>query len=153
MRSLELKLPPVAVALGAGGLMWFAARAGGDFDVVLPALRRAAFVFAVAGALVAVLGVRSFRRARTTVNPIKPESASSLVVTGIYRWTRNPMYLGMLFAVAGWACWLANALAFAGLPAFVVYMNRFQIEPEERALAALFGREFADYRARVRRWL
>lgn len=153
MRSLELKIPPVAVALMAGGAMALAARLCSRMDFSLPGRRAVAGGLMLAGLVMALLGVGSFRRARTTVNPIAPESASSLVTTGIYRWTRNPMYLGLLVALAGWACWLGNAPAFAGLPAFVLYMNRFQIGPEERALAALFGREFADYRARVRRWL
>ena len=83
--------------------------------------------------------VLSFRRAHTTVNPMQPSSASSLVTSGIYRYTRNPMYLGMLFVLVGWALYLANVLAFLFLPAFIVYMNRFQLESEECALTALFG--------------
>lgn len=105
------------------------------------------------GVCVALLGVASFRRARTTVNPLKPEKASALVMSGIYRYTRNPMYLGLLLALLGWAFFLSNALAFLSLPAFILYMNRFQIAPEERVLAARFGQEFAAYLSKVRRWL
>ena len=97
--------------------------------------------------------VLSFRRAHTTVNPMQPSSASSLVTSGIYRYTRNPMYLGMLFVLVGWALYLANVLVFLFLPAFILYMNRFQIEPEERAMTALFGQEFLEYASRVRRWI
>ena len=92
-------------------------------------------------------------RARTTINPVKPSSASSLVITGIYRLTRNPMYLGSLFILLGWAVFLANVLAFLLLPGFVLYINRFQIIPEETALSGIFGSEFATYKANVRRWL
>ena len=99
------------------------------------------------------MGFASFRRAKTTVNPMKPDSASSLVVSGIYDLTRNPMYLGFLVILVGWAFFLSNALGFIFLPLFVLYMNRFQIEPEERALASVFGEAFASYRSRVRRWL
>jgi len=82
-----------------------------------------------------------------------PQSASALVVSGIYRFTRNPMYVGFLFVLLGWAVWLSNGLSFLFLPAFVLYMNRFQIQPEERALHARFGQEFVAYTSRVRRWL
>jgi protein-S-isoprenylcysteine O-methyltransferase Ste14 len=95
----------------------------------------------------------SFWRARTTVNPINPAATSSLVIGGIYSLTRNPMYLGFLLALVGWATVLSNALAYLLLPAFIFYMNSFQIKPEERALASLFGEEFITYKSRVRRWL
>jgi protein-S-isoprenylcysteine O-methyltransferase Ste14 len=83
----------------------------------------------------------------------QPAAASSLVTGGIYRWTRNPMYLGMALALAGWGLYLGNfgALALVGL--FVMYIDRYQIDPEERALTARFGDAFAAYRRRVRRWL
>jgi protein-S-isoprenylcysteine O-methyltransferase Ste14 len=84
---------------------------------------------------------------------MKPESSSSLVVSGIYRWSRNPMYLGFLLGLLGWAIFLSNVLAFLFLPVFILYMNRFQIEPEEKALAVLFGKQFAAYKSRVRQWL
>ena len=83
---------------------------------------------------------------------LKPETASALVVAGIYRHTRNPMYVGFGLVLVGWGIFLGNALAFIFLPAFVLHMNRFQIRPEERALAKIFGPEFAAYQSRVRRW-
>jgi protein-S-isoprenylcysteine O-methyltransferase Ste14 len=107
----------------------------------------------VAGLLISAAGVVQFRQARTTVNPMTPDASSSLVVAGIYRWTRNPMYLGFLVALIGIASWLASPAALLVLPFFVLYMNRFQIVPEERALAARFGASFEQYRRSVRRWL
>jgi protein-S-isoprenylcysteine O-methyltransferase Ste14 len=97
--------------------------------------------------------VWSFRNAETTINPMKPESSSALVASGIYRWTRNPMYLGLLWILLGWGIYLSNAPAYLVLPGFVLYMNRFQIEPEERALTRIFGPAFAAYRAHVRKWI
>ena len=97
--------------------------------------------------------IASFVRAKTTVNPMKPASASALVVSGLYARSRNPMYLGLLLILIGWAVYLSNGLAFLLLLAFILYMNRFQIEPEERALISLFGQEFVAYKSRVRRWL
>ena len=107
----------------------------------------------VIGQGIAISGMVAFRRAKTTVNPIKISTASSLVSSGVFRLTRNPMYLGLLIALAGWAVYLASWLALLGLPLFVLYMNRFQIGPEERAMASLFGADYAAYKERVRRWI
>jgi protein-S-isoprenylcysteine O-methyltransferase Ste14 len=112
-----------------------------------------ALVLVLMGAAVSLAGVVSFRRARTTVNPLKPEKTSSLVCSGIYRVTRNPMYLGFLLVLIGWAVMLGSAFAVFGPVLFVVYISLFQILPEERVLQNLFGDEFTAYRARVRRWL
>ena len=105
------------------------------------------------GAFFCLAGVVSFRRAKTTVNPLKPEQASSLVTSGIYRWSRNPMYVGFALFLVAWAAWLASPWTLLGVAGFVLYMNRFQIGPEERALASLFGIDFNHYCASVRRWL
>ena len=151
--SLELRVPPVAVASVAALCMWMLARwtpglgLGGYWRL------GAAVSLFVAGVVVAVAGVLEFRRARTTVNPTTPQAATSMVRSGIYRHTRNPMYLGMLLVLAGWAVWLASLAAVAVLPVFVLYLNRLQIEPEERALASRFGADFEEYRRSVRRWL
>ena len=150
---LELKIPPVALVLLVAALMWLAMWTMPAFEFQLPLRKILSMSVAVVGTIVSGLGILSFRRARTTVNPMKPDSASSLVVSEIYRLTRNPMYLGFLLVLLGWAICLSNALAFFFLPAFIVYMNRFQIEPEETALALRFGPAFAAYQSRVRRWL
>ena len=153
MCVLELKIPPPAVGLLVGGLMWLVKRATPALNFMFPGRHSVAILVAIAGAVIIGLGIVSFSRAKTTVNPMKPDSASSLVVSGIYAMTRNPMYLGLFVILIGWAMFLSNALAFVCLPLFILYLNRFQIEPEERALAALFGGAFAVYRSRVRRWL
>jgi protein-S-isoprenylcysteine O-methyltransferase Ste14 len=123
------------------------------FAFALPAGRIIAAGLAVIGVVVALLGVASFRRSGTTVNPLQPAAASQLVVSGIYRWTRNPMYLGMLLVLLGWGVVLANAIAFLAATAFIPLMNRLQIGPEERILAATFGSAFTAYQSAVRRWL
>ena len=79
--------------------------------------------------------------------------APCVVTRGVYRWTRNPMYLGMLVVLAGWAVWLGSAAALLGLPLSVLLLNRLQIGPEERILRERFGQDYIDYQARVRRWL
>jgi len=154
VKSLELKVPPLVVVLLMGLLMWLVSwfmPAGRS--LVLQARQLVSANVAAMGVIVCSLGVVRFRRTKTTVNPMKPGSASSLVVSGIYQFTRNPMYLGMLLVLTGWAIFLSNALSFLFLPAYVFHMNRFQIRPEERALASKFGQDFANYRSKVRRWL
>ena len=150
---LNHKIPPLAVVVVAGAFMWLMAWAMPDYRFDMPYRRMIAQMVGVAGFVVAGGGVAAFRRAGTTVNPMKPESSTSLVVSGIYSFTRNPMYLGFLLALLAWAIHLSHPAAFVCLPLFVWYMNRFQIEPEERALASLFGQAFTTYTSRVRRWL
>jgi len=151
--TLEAKVPPPAVTLATGVIMWGISRLAPQ--VAMPSGIRLGLSIAilVVGIGFGAAGIRSFRRARTTLKPTKPEKASSLVRTGIYRVTRNPMYLGLLFVLGAWAVFLSSAWALLGMAGFVLYMNRFQIEPEERALSGLFGSEYAAYKATVRRWL
>lgn len=151
--GLELKLPPVALGVIVAALMWCASSATPALDFRFPANLLSSASLALLGAVICLSGVVSFRCARTTVNPMKPDSTSSLVVSGIYKHTRNPMYLGFLLVLLGWATFLSNIAALALLPAFVVYMNHFQIRPEERALGSLFAQEYQAYLARVRRWI
>ena len=153
MQNLELKIPPVAVMLLAGGGMWLVARAAPASEFLFPARFVSAMGVVIIGIAIACMGLWSFSRARTTVNPMKPDASSTLVVSGIYRLTRNPMYLGILLLLIGWGIFLSNLLALLVLPGFVLYMNRFQIEPEERALTRLFGEAFLTYRNQVRRWI
>lgn len=153
MPAFTLRIPPDITFLILGGLMWATARAVPGLGFSLPARTGGAIGLAGVGAAIALLGVASFRRAKTTVNPLQPAAASALVVSGIYRLTRNPMYLGLLLVLLGWAVFLANTLAFVFPAIYVPLMNRLQIIPEETALAAKFGAGFSAYQSRVRRWL
>ncbi|MGH8720394.1 MAG: methyltransferase family protein [Burkholderiales bacterium] len=141
------------VALLAAGAMWGIARLAPLVDLPQSIRIGAAIACAVAGVAVSVAGIVSFRLAKTTVNPMHPENTSALVCSGIYRLTRNPMYLGLALLLVAWAVYLSSAWSLLGLPAFMLYMNRFQIAPEERALAAMFGVSYAAYRSKVRGWL
>ena len=153
VHALELKIPPVALVIGVALLMWLAAACAPGLNVRFPFQSIVACVIGLSGIITCIFGVAAFKRAKTTVNPTKPESSSSLVTSGIYRRTRNPMYLGFLLMLAGWATAIANMVAFLALPAFVLYMNQFQIKPEERALMSIFGDKFKKYRSSVRRWI
>lgn len=150
---LEHKLPPPLVALCVGFLMWVAAHFTESVPLPFGVRVALAVALACAGLGMAITGVVQFRRAQTTTNPLHPEAASSLVRDGIFRFTRNPMYLGLLLILLGWAAYLASLLALVLAPLFLFYMDRFQIGPEERALSERFGREFDAYAAQVRRWL
>lgn len=153
MRFLELRIPPPIVGLVVAAGMWTVARL--PPLVAMPSVVRllVAAVLAAIGVAVALSGVVSFRLARTTVNPLKPETTVALVATGVYSFTRNPMYLGMLLGLLAWAVLVASPWSLAGPVLFALYITRFQIVPEERVLAELFGESFAAYRRRVRRWI
>lgn len=150
--ALALKVPPLVLVAIAATAMW-----------LLPAIAATPHLgpwhawlcaaIALLGAAICLAGVLAFRQARTTVDPMRPTAATSLVVRGIYRHTRNPMYLGFLVALLAWALYLAKLSAFAVLPLFVWYLTVFQIRPEEAALRERFGTGFDTYAARVRRWL
>ena len=153
MKSLELKVPPVLLFVLLAAAMYGLARGLAMWTLALPGRIAVAVALAAAGVAIALAGVAEFRRSRTTVHPQHPEKTCVVVTGGVYRWTRNPMYLGLLLALAGWSIFLANPAALAGLPAFVAWMNRFQIGPEERTMSAKFGPAYASYLASVRRWL
>lgn len=152
MRLLELRIPPPLVGLLIAGAMWAAAE--NPSALPMPDLLRLSLVagLVAAGAAVALGGVWSFRRARTTVNPLKPETSASLVTSGVYSLTRNPMYLGMALVLLAWAIFLSSVWSLVGPLLFALYITRFQIIPEERVLDRLFGAPFTEYRKRVRRW-
>ena len=149
----EARIPPPVVAALVAAAMWLVAAATPGLGWHFPTAAALAIALAIVGAAVAAAGVWSFHRHRTTVHPLHPEKATAIVTTGVYRWSRNPMYLGMALALLGWAAWLAHPLALLGVPAFMAAIQRLQIVPEERALAAKFGTAYAAYCRHVRRWL
>lgn len=150
---MELKIPPLALVPLFGLLMLGLAWLTPELGIPAPWRIWNAALLAVLGFTIALAGVIGFRLARTTVNPLKPESSSALVNTGIYRYSRNPMYVGFLCWILAWGVFLDNPLAFLLGLAFVPYMNRFQIIPEEKALTNLFGDDYLIYCKQARRWL
>lgn len=153
--SLELKIPPPVVAVVVAGGMYAAASLLPEALLALPHTVRvgAALALAGTGACFDLAGLVSFRKAHTTVNPLTPQRSVTVVTTGAYRFTRNPMYLGLVLILLGLAVYLGSAWALAGPLVFAAYITRFQIVPEERILGRRFGAAYAAYRARVRRWL
>lgn len=153
MRWLDNRVPPPVVAACFAALAWLVAPSSARDSAWADAGVSVAALLAVTAVAITAAGAVSFRRARTTVNPMLPENASTLVTSGIYRYTRNPMYLGLtlaLLGVAAWLWWLPALLAAAG---FAAYITRFQIAPEERVLRLKFGDAYVRYCQSVRRWL
>jgi protein-S-isoprenylcysteine O-methyltransferase Ste14 len=153
MDKLENRIPPPIVVLVFGAVMWTAAGnaprlgAGGAIRIGLAGL-----VFA-AGLIMAGFGVRAFRRAATTIDPVHVDAASALVTAGIFRYSRNPMYVGFTAMLVAWAIFLGSPWGLLGPAMFVLFLTRFQIAPEERAMQAKFGTAYSEYQKRVRRWL
>ncbi len=151
--KLALKIPPPVVALTFGLLMWLVDKQvpGGqlEFGMQLPA----AIVFAIAGAALVVTSMLAFRKASTTIDPFRPDETSHLVVDGVFRYSRNPMYVSLALVLIGWAVWLGSVLNLVVLALFISYMTVIQIKPEEKALRSLFGEPYEKYCTNVRRWI
>ena len=153
MHRLEHKVPPPLLVLLFGVAMWITARATATVPLVDPWRLALALTFVLAGFAITMLGGAAFRRAATTIDPVRIERASTLVTGGIFRLTRNPMYVGFTTVLIGWACWLSSPWALCGPVAFALFITRFQIVPEETVMRAKFGAQYDAYRRRVRRWL
>lgn len=153
MRPLENRIPPPILMLLIGAVM--ATALLGPAPAALPGRWRwllAGVLFAAAG-LLGFPAFAAFAKAKTTIDPVQVGRASALVTTGVYRFTRNPMYVALFLLLCAWAAWLARPLPWIGPAAFVLFISRFQIVPEERALIGKFGGAYADYCRSVRRWL
>jgi protein-S-isoprenylcysteine O-methyltransferase Ste14 len=151
--NLELKIPPDVVALVVAALMWLASAVTPELAFPLLVRILVAGVPAVVGAGLIIDARVMLGRARTTWQPSTPGRTAALVTGGVYRFSRNPMYLGMLLILVGWAVALMSPVALGVSALFVPYMDRFQIGPEERVLSALLGQSYRDYLSGVRRWL
>ena len=153
MHALELKVPPPAVALVVAACMWLLAQVTPDLAISPWARWSVCIGLVVAGLACDAQGILAFRRARTTINPLRPERAQSLVVSGMYRVTRNPMYVGLVCFLTAWTAFLASPATLLGPAIFVGYITRFQIIPEERILLERFGEPYRAYMQQVPRWL
>lgn len=150
---MKLLIPPPIVALLCGLLMWFVSGQFPAARAAFPLQDMLAYALIAAGISLDLVSILAFLRARTTVTPLAPEKASSLVVGGLYRFSRNPMYLGLLFILSGAAVWFGVLANLAVIIGFVAYITAFQIKPEEERLSEIFGQEYRDYQRQVRRWL
>jgi len=151
--SLELKIPPDVVALVVAGLMWLVFTVTPRLNVSIGYRVFAAAALALLGLLLLAAAKVALGRAHTTGDARHPGSARHLVTGGVYRVTRNPIYLAMTLLLLAWAASLSNLVSACVSASFALYIQRFQIRPEERVLGSLFGQSYMDYARRVRRWL
>lgn len=150
---MKTKIPPPIVATLFALIMWGLDALVPAGQLALPGATTICLLLIGLGIVVMTLALRRFRKVGTTVNPLDPSLASSLVSSGIFGRSRNPMYLGMLVLLTAWAIWLGNAANIVTLYLFVSFMTRFQIKPEEEALTKLFGDEYEAYCEKVNRWI
>jgi len=150
---MKLKFPPPVVALIFAGLMWGVSMLSNHIQIDSALVGVLSAIICLLGLTINILAAVSFRAAKTTMNPMKPKNATQLVNSGMYKLSRNPMYLGVLFILSAWALWLGSVFNIAVLFLFVWYITKFQIIPEEEVLESLFAEEFKSYKSNVRRWI
>lgn len=153
MKVLENKIPPPLVAIIMAACMWGLSQFTNNLLLSITVKYTLAFAFVSIGVFFALAGAISFRLAKTTVNPLKPDTASSLVTSGIYQFSRNPMYVGFVAFLFAWTSFLGSVWGIVFIALYIAYIQRFQITPEERALAKIFNGEFEAYKRKVRPWL
>lgn len=153
MSYLENRVPPPMILLIS--MLCMRIIAGFDNSTLLSFKLHnwVALAICIAGVAIAISAVVSFKKAQTTINPLAPESSSRLVTSGIFKLTRNPMYLGMALVGFAWGFYLASVYSLMMVAVFVVLITYFQIKPEERAMRRLFGGDFERYAKATRRWL
>ena len=150
---MKNKIPPPIILLLSGIAMWFIAHSEYAFTIANPIALIMAIILAAIGIFVSFSAIRQFKTAETTISPLQPDSATSLVHHGIFAKTRNPMYVGLFLILLGWAVWLQSLSNAIVLIAFVLWLTEMQIKPEEAALRKVFGQGYVDYCERVRRWI
>jgi protein-S-isoprenylcysteine O-methyltransferase Ste14 len=150
---MKPRIPPPLMMLVAAALMWALHRWIPLVHWIAPPWTRLGGLPAVVGLGIAMAAAFRFRRAGTTTNPMDPSKASQLVTGGVFRMTRNPMYLGLVLLLTGWAIWLGSASPWFVPPLFAIVITVVQIIPEERALRQRFGEPYRAYQRRVARWI
>ena len=148
---MKNKIPPPIVTLFFGLWIYFSKDYFFSFEYKF--LGTLSYMCFLIGLIILILAVNSFKKHNTNVNPIKIENASSLVISGVFEYSRNPMYLGMVMILFGLALMfnVIGGTLFTLL--FTVYMTKFQIKPEEKVMEKLFGEDFLQYKQNVRMWL
>ena len=148
---METKIPPPIVTLLFGLSIYFSR---GIFQAVeVKYSFYIAILLLILGLTVLISAVRLFRKDKTTVNPLSPEQATKLVMDGVFKYSRNPMYLGMAFILGSIAVFFNLIGGIILIALFCFYITKFQIIPEERAMSNLFSQDFDKYKQKTRRWI
>ena len=150
---MKLLIPPPIQALLSAIMMCLISRYFTHANFSLNGINIFALIFLIIAVIIIVLSMYKFRKIKTTISPLRPNKTSSLVNTGIYEYTRNPMYLGLLLMLFSTALFLKNLISFLIIPLFILFITKNQILPEEEALENIFGEEYKNYKKKVRRWI
>lgn len=150
---LKTKIPPPVYLLVCAGLMWWLNQHFPIYQWLHTPWNKLGLVLIGIALLCDFWSLYLFYRAKTTPNPMRPDNSAYLVTSGLYQYSRNPMYVGLTVMLVGWGMYLGSVSPFALVPVFVRLMTKQQIEPEEAALTQKFGNAYQEYRQRVRRWL
>ena len=151
MMDIKTKFPPPLVALTFGFLINYTKNIFPKIEV------KNEFIFGsfmiISGLIIILSAITLFKKYQTTITPLNPSNATKLITDGIYKFSRNPMYLGLLLVLLGISIILNPTGGFILIPLFILYLNLFQIIPEENAMVDLFKDEFLEYKKNVRRWI
>ena len=150
---MKLLIPPPIQALLSAIMMCLISRYFTHANFSLNGINIFALIFLIIAVIIIILSMYKFRKIKTTISPLRPNKTSSLVKSGIYEYTRNPMYLGLLLMLFSLALFLKNFISFLILPLFILFITKNQILPEEEALENIFGEEYKNYKNKVRRWI
>ncbi len=153
MKVLELKIPPPVYALTIGIIMWLLNQNLPLVHFIESPWNKIGLAIIFIAVVLDSSSLFLFIKKRTTINPMRPNSTEGLVTAGLYKFTRNPMYVGLLVILFGYSIWLGSVTPFLVLPLFYWLITHMQIKPEERILQEKFGQEYLDYKNKVKRWL
>ena len=146
-----IKIPPPLIVLVLIVSIYFSSK---KIDLINIPLQLEISIFILsAGILIFVNPVLQFIKSKTTVNPIQFEEVNKLVTSGIFKYSRNPMYLGMLMIVLSASIFYLNIYSILTPLLFILWINKFQIKREEEFLIEKFGDEYLSYKKKTRRWI
>jgi len=150
---MKPRVPPAIVLLVHFGVAWLLSKYLKSANFSIPGQETIAMLLGIFGCALVIYSMYTLHRANTTVDPIFPEKASSLITTGPFNFSRNPIYLALLIILMAWVIWLGNAVAVLLPVTFVWQLTYFQIKAEEEALTEKFGTVYQEYKLKVRRWI
>lgn len=151
--TLKLKIPPPIYMLLTALCMKLLDKYTPLYSWDVSVWRNMGVMFIVLALFLDIYSLLQFLRGSTTINPLHPEKTEKLITTGMYRYSRNPMYVGLLYLLMGWSLILGSLSPIFMLPVFILLITKQQILPEEKVLEEIFGQQYRDYKQTVRRWL
>ena len=151
MISIKTKIPPPLVALTFGFLVNYSKNIFPKIEIGWGSVVGAVMI--IVGLIIIISAIIQFKKNKTTITPLNPSGATKLIVHGIYKFSRNPMYLGLSLILSGISIIQNPIGGLLFVPSFILYITHFQIIPEESAMLALFKDDFVKYKENVRRWI